>query len=149
MKPRNEKYVLWLNLRLKTILGSKRLWCLRSKILSQTWILYILANKRGGESEGRISHEAIKADRKWEGVRTPNFCLDIKADKNRKTNSKKAGNFYYNLSRFTRKSSQIKFNSIYYKSLNYTWYFLNWSLVLHMKLLRINSCIYATKIEYL
>jgi hypothetical protein len=51
-----------------------------------------LANKRGGGSEGRISYEAIKADRKWEGVRTPNFCLGIKADKNR-TTAKKLGIF--------------------------------------------------------
>jgi len=33
-----------------------------------------------GRSEGRISHEAIKANRKWEGVIRPNQNLSIKLE---------------------------------------------------------------------
>ncbi len=33
----------------------------------------------GGGSEGQISHEAIMANRNWEGVRRLNSHLDIKA----------------------------------------------------------------------
>jgi len=56
----------------------------------------------------------IKADRKWEGVKRPNFHLNIKAGKKLRgvinyyvrPTVKKVGNFFTNLSQFTRKSSQ-------------------------------------------
>jgi len=57
--------------------------CLRTKLLRPTRFLDIKVNKKGGGVvEGQISYNAIKADRKWKGVRTPNLHLGIKANKN-------------------------------------------------------------------
>ncbi len=48
-------------------------WGVRSNVLRLTQL-------QGGRSEGRISHEAIKANRKWEGVVRPNQNLSIKLE---------------------------------------------------------------------
>jgi len=54
----------------------------------------------GGGSEGRISHEAMKDDRNWEGVRRPNSHFYIKA------------NFFWELNIFGNLTiSQVKTNS--------------------------------------
>jgi len=42
---------------------------------------HIMWTKRRG-SERQISHQAIKADRKWDRAGTPNLHLGIKPDKN-------------------------------------------------------------------
>ncbi len=41
-----------------------------------------MPTEKGRGSEGLILHEAIKADRKWQGVRKLNSHLGIKADRN-------------------------------------------------------------------
>jgi hypothetical protein len=44
--------------------------------------LDIKADKKERGSDGRISHEAINAYKKWEKVRRQNLHLGIKVDKN-------------------------------------------------------------------
>jgi len=67
--------------------------CVRLKILRLTGFLDIKANKKRGESEGQISKRLLRLTEIEGG--------GIWA------NSKKVGNFFINLSWFTRKSSQI------------------------------------------